>query len=143
MHARTLCPYSVIEIEGVKYHHHPNGGGLVAEGAEADPTAFIDVGVTVTEHARVLGNVRLEGHACVSGKAEVSGEVCVRDDVVISGESVVTGQVKLSDAVRICNHSRVEGDMWFSGHGLISHSHLSGHGRHHNPRMINVERELN
>ncbi len=46
MGGKVLFEGDVIEIDGVKYRHHPNGGGLVAETAYAAPTAHIGFEVT-------------------------------------------------------------------------------------------------
>jgi hypothetical protein len=41
MDIKILSKDAVIEIDGVPYHHHPNGGGLVASTADVAETAFI------------------------------------------------------------------------------------------------------
>ena len=69
-------------INGTRYHHHPNGGGLVAETANVENT------VHVAPMAIVSGNANLTGNVRVTGFAQVGGDVQACDDVTFSGRSI-------------------------------------------------------
>jgi hypothetical protein len=60
----------VHRIDGVVYHRHPNGGGLVAETASVAPTAFVGYDARVGGDARVCGNARVGDGALVGGGDE-------------------------------------------------------------------------
>lgn len=70
--------------DGVKYHFHPNGGGLVAETAYVAPT------VHVALLAEVSGQACLEGDVQVTGRARVGGTVKASGHVVFAGKSNTT-----------------------------------------------------
>jgi len=55
-----------VTIDGVVYHPHPNGGGLVAETATVAESALVGVFAQVYGNARVLGEARVYGEAQVS-----------------------------------------------------------------------------
>ena len=40
-------------IDGVQYHRHANGGGLVADTARVAETAFIGVDAQISENAQI------------------------------------------------------------------------------------------
>ena len=81
---KVLYSEAVLEIDGVKYHHHPNGGGLVAETAEVAPTAYVGLFARVCayakvgDYANVCGNARVCAYAKVDACAWVCGERIVR-----------------------------------------------------------------
>src|SRR5512133_2451498 len=94
---KVLTKAPVMEIEGVQYHHHLNGGGLVAETAQVEDSVYIGPCAKVCGHCKVSGDVLIFGHAWLSGTAEVSGRaqifgnarVCdnasIRDDAKVYG----------------------------------------------------------
>ena len=83
IHVFTKEP--VIEIDGVKYHHHPNGGGLVAETAEVDDSAFIG------PVAKVCGSGRVCDQAFIFGNAWIFDSAVVADNAQIFGNARIFG----------------------------------------------------
>ncbi|PIS35890.1 MAG: hypothetical protein COT36_00060, partial [Parcubacteria group bacterium CG08_land_8_20_14_0_20_38_56] len=59
----------VITVYGVKYYHHSNGGGLVAETAKVAETAYVGPFALVKDEAQVLDKARIEDRAVISEKA--------------------------------------------------------------------------
>ena len=84
MRVTVLVTESVLEIDGVRYHHHPNGGGLVADGAQVDPSASVDLQCIVQGRATIGARARLTGRITVSAGARVNegetydGELIIR-----------------------------------------------------------------
>lgn len=72
----------IFVIDGVAYHSHPNGGGLVAETATVAPTVF------VAEKAMVLDQACLKDCVRVTGFAQVGGTVKASGHVTFAGKSV-------------------------------------------------------
>src|SRR3989338_2477551 len=74
----------VVVRDGIRFYHHPNGGGLIAETAKVAPS------VHVAPLAIVFGEAQLSDNVQVTGKAQVGGSVVASDEVVFSGSVVVT-----------------------------------------------------
>lgn len=62
-----------IEIDGVEYHRHENGGGLVAATATVHASDFVGFFAQVSDNAKVRGNAQVSGNAQVFGDAQVFG----------------------------------------------------------------------
>lgn len=75
-------------IDGVKYHHHPNGGGLVAE------TAFVDETVFVDEDAVVSGRATARDFTVIYGCSEIADDAFVFNALVV--DSVICGDARVS-----------------------------------------------
>lgn len=94
-------------VDGVKYHRHPNGGGLVTETAFVAPTAFVGPFALVKDKARVLNNAQIldraiiEEHAVVNGEARVYGEARVFGDAQVYGGARVYGSTRVYGLARI------------------------------------------
>lgn len=73
---RVLIPDAVIAIDGVRYRHHPNGGGLVAVDAQVDPTAFVSLESIVHSGATIEANVQLDGRITVHPNNRVRTGAC-------------------------------------------------------------------
>ncbi len=72
----------------IKYHRHPNGGGLVAETAFVDKEAYIGSEAEVSNEARVIGNVMIKDRVLICGKAIVDGS---KNSVEIGGDTIIGG----------------------------------------------------
>ncbi len=77
MFAKVLFNGPCVEINGVQYRHHPNGGGLVAVTAKVAGTAQIDLSSMVKDHAEIGSYAKIEDgaticdHAVIEDAAEV------------------------------------------------------------------------
>lgn len=91
---------------------HPNGGGLVADSARVDATAFVGPDAQVLGKAEVRGEARIEdqavvrdaivkdravvsGHALVCENSIIENDAKVRDFAVVKGRTTVAGQAKI------------------------------------------------
>ena len=74
----------VVVRDGVRFYHHPNGGGLVAETAQVAPS------VHVAPLAIVFGEAQLSENFQVTGRAQVGGSVVASDEIVFGGSVIVT-----------------------------------------------------
>src|SRR3989338_7474305 len=90
-------PETIVEIHGVKYHRHENGGGLVAETATVDPTEYVGPNAWVHDRAQVLDLVRIED------KAEVRGNTRVTARAKVCGSSIVDDTAQIGGSVEIHN----------------------------------------
>lgn len=90
------------------FSRHANGGGIKADTATVDASAYIGTNAMVLGTARVYGNARIEDYALVSGSA-VIGRSGQPDDPVISGHAYVT------DSAQIYNHAKVRDYGWVWG----------------------------
>lgn len=71
-------------IGGVRYHHHLNGSGLVAE------TANVALTVHVGAMAVVSGNARLEGEVRLTGSVNIGGDVTASGKIAFGGSGKLT-----------------------------------------------------
>ena len=100
----------------VPAHHHPNGGGLVAETARVANTAYVGLQARVFGEAEVLGHARIKdcaevsahstvrGRAQVLGKSKVQGHALIEDEVIIEGNCFVATNIHLKGSARIGGH---------------------------------------
>ena len=98
-----------IEIDGVKYHHHSNGGGLVAETAYVAPT--VEVGP----------------RAMVAGKAQISDKVHILDLSLVDGNANLSGGVIVEDFVHIGSNANVSGGVYVNGRSNVIGGNISGY----------------
>ncbi len=103
---RTAAPATGI-------HRHANGGGVVADTAEVDASAYVGPEAMVLGSAKVHGKARIEDFALVDGKAQV-GRKGQSDDPVVSGYAHVT------DEAQVYGHGKVREHAWISGKAQIS-----------------------
>ncbi len=106
---KVLTEGPVLEIDGVRYHHHPNGGGLVAETAQVADTVYVGPCSKVCGHCKVSDDVIVFGNAWISDKAEVSGSA------QIFGSARVYGNARVQDDAKIYGCARVHGDAVITG----------------------------
>ena len=101
MFAKVLFDGPCVEINGVQYRHHPNGGGLVAVTATVAKTAKIDLSSIVKDHAEVGSYAKInEGsvicdHAVIGDAAEIhqatiGGNVMVPQGTVVRCKRTIT-----------------------------------------------------
>lgn len=102
LHGSSAC----IEIDGVKYKHHINGGGLVAETAIVEATVFVDLSSIVYGQAKVEGSVKIRFGSEVGENAHIYGDVEIT-------ESMVRGRVKIHGNIWVAD-TDLEGNLEFS-----------------------------
>jgi|APSaa5957512622_1039677.scaffolds.fasta_scaffold127311_1 UDP-3-O-[3-hydroxymyristoyl] glucosamine N-acyltransferase len=88
-------------INGVAFHCHPNGGGLVAETATVADSAWVG------PNARVFGRAIVRDNTTVCGHAMVCGHAIVRDNATVEGTSRVYDYAVICDDAKIKGASRV------------------------------------
>lgn len=121
---KVLTAVPVIEIDGVRYHHHPNGGGLVAETAEVADRVYVGPCARVCDYSRLSGDVLVFGNAWISGRAEVSGAA------LVFGHARVFGNAKVRDYTKIYGSARVHGDAVISGFAeALDKADIGGYAR--------------
>lgn len=104
MGTEILFAGPAIEIDGVKYHHHVNGGGLVAETAHVADTAFIG------PFAKVCGKASISGEAFVFGNAWIFDNAEVCDNAQVFGNAKVFGNARVSGNAKIYGFASVYGN---------------------------------
>lgn len=72
-----------VVINGVKYYPHPNGGGLVAETANVNDSAFVALEARVTGNASVYGDARIIGFSVIAGSAVIWRGQVVNNKIII------------------------------------------------------------
>lgn len=120
------------------FHRHPNGGGLVADTAHVDDTAYIGKYCVVYDQGKVLQNAEIRGMARITCNAVIAGNAIVQDDAHVSGDALVTDSAIISDSARVYGNSKilefveisdsacVRGRSVLSGNVKISnHAHIS------------------
>ena len=84
----------------VSAHHHPRGGGWVADTAVVSPTAFVGPDAKVYDHATVGDGVAVHHDSRVFDIAMLSGPVVVQDRARVFGRAMVSGPATISgDAI--------------------------------------------
>lgn len=128
--AKVLITEFVVEdTDGVKYRHHPNGGGLVAETASVAPTAVIGPDAFVCDRAQVLEHAVIDaggvsGNAVVLGHAKVRGGL-VSDHARVFGHAVIDGgeacgRAQVFGNARVSSGAIVKGDARVGGDVQLS-----------------------
>lgn len=98
---------------------HANGGGLVANGAEVDASAFVGPEARVLEGAKVLGKARIEDKAVVRN-ATVQDEAVVSGNALVSDGAVISGHAKVRDYAVIKENSSLGGSAKVIEHAVLS-----------------------
>ena len=86
MDIKVLSTAPVVEIDGVKYHHHPNGGGMVSEHAQVADTVYIGPFAKICGHCKLSGEAFVFGNAWIFDKAEVSGRAEIFGNARVFGQ---------------------------------------------------------
>ncbi|MGN6644617.1 MAG: DUF6055 domain-containing protein, partial [Verrucomicrobiota bacterium] len=94
------------------FHTHTNGGGIVANTATVDASAYVGPNAMVLGTAKVYGNARIEDYALVDGSATI-GRSGQSDDPVVSGHAYVT------DTAQVYGHAKVRDYGWVWGAAKI------------------------
>jgi len=79
---KVLVRGPIIEIDGVKFHLHLNGGGMVAENAKVAVSATIGVCARVLSGATVCSDARILGRSVVGKDAIVESRALLRDSIL-------------------------------------------------------------
>ena len=99
---------------GTRWLPHPNGGGMVADTATVDPSAYIGPTARVSGTAQVSENAHVSGNAQVSGDAWVFGAAQVYGDAQVSGDARVFWNARVLGDARISSGADI---LCFSGVG--------------------------
>ena len=120
-----------IEIDGVKYHHHPNGGGLIAETSDVDFESIVELGSIVSGETQIHGKVIIRNNSKVSD-ASINGTAII-DSSGISSGAIISG------SPQILNKSSVFGGGKVSDNALLDKSSVnSGSWVHGNAQLNNT-----
>lgn len=126
---------ATVEIDGVQYHRHPNGGGLVHPDATVHPTAYIgprsQVHSRATVHARALiddatvgagavvgelaelgRSVKLEYKAIVGYQTTVGVGTVIMERADTGINSVIDDHLDIGERVTILDESIICHDVW-------------------------------
>jgi len=103
VNVRLLTEGPVLEIDGEKYHHHPNGGGLVAETAKVGKTAFIGPFAQIRHRATVDEGAKVDDRAMVAGDAFIASGSVLLDTCYVFGRASILG-------AEISGNSRIHGE---------------------------------
>lgn len=130
MDINVLITAPVVEIDGVKYHHHPNGGGMVSEQAQVADTVYVGPFAKICGHCKLSGEAFVFGNAWIFDKAEVSGSA------EIFGNARVFGNAKITGDAKVYGFSVVYGDAVVSGVAEVSEkAEVGGNARINNARI--------
>ena len=119
MDVKVLSTKPVLEIDGVKYHLHPNGGGLVAETAEVAETAFVSPAALVQGQAKILDQARIDGASVIRDNAKVYEHAQLIGGPQVSGQAEIFGHSRVLGWTHIRDKARIFGQavVW---HGLLT-----------------------
>ena len=87
--------------------HHPNGGGIVQNGATVDATAYVGTNAMVLNTAKVRGYARIEDYAVVMNSAVVSNNAVVSGHAVVMNNAAVYGNAKVRDWARVFGYVEI------------------------------------
>lgn len=110
----------------VRYRRHDNGGGLVAQTASVDPTAFVaetawvDPGAQVGGGARVGAHVWLEPGAVVGPHAQLGTHVHVGRGAVVGAAARLGTRVSVGSGARLAAGVAVSADESIPDHALVT-----------------------
>ena len=105
----------LFEVNGVKYHRHPNGGGLVAETARVAETAYVGPFALVKDKAQVLDEARIEDRAVISEKAVIREKAQVSGSALVCDSALVYGSTRVCGSARVFGSAQVYDSAWISG----------------------------
>lgn len=113
-----------LTLNGVKYSHHPNGGGLVAETAKVAPGAFIGRYVVVHDRAEIGGRAKLFGDIVIRDNTRITGYVYMCGDIEVKGNTVISGKSRIiGKGVKVIN-AKLRNHIADYGNEVISDSSL-------------------
>lgn len=124
MDIKVFSTEAVVEIDGVKYHHHPNGGGMVAETAQVADSVFVGPFAKICGHCKLSGKVFVFGNAWIFDKAEVSGNVDIFANARVFGNAKLTGEAKVYGAAGIYGDALVSGNV-----EVFEHAEVGGNAK--------------
>ncbi len=96
-------------IDGERYFHHANGGGLVAVSAHVAPSVFVGPEAKVCDYAIVRGTVRVMHQATVAGHATVSGSGKIRDQARVDGCAILRCRISVRSHAHITGTALLDG----------------------------------
>ncbi len=108
----VLYKENCLDIDGILFHHHQNGGGLVAETANVAETAYVGLRCVVLDNASVLGFSR------------ISGISIVKDSTIISGMSMIYGDSVITDNAEVSGKALVYNSEISGNSRILSHAHI-------------------
>lgn len=123
-------------INGVHYHHHPNGGGWVAETASVDESVWVGGLVFVHGKPRISENVVLLDMVEIDGSPTISGNAVLSNWTKVWGSPTICGNVRTYQHTRIFDKAVLEdyailvqtsifGKAYAGGECLIEYSKLT------------------
>lgn len=120
-----------IKEHGVKFHHHLNGGGLVAETASVEESVFVGPNVIVRGSPNIRGNVCLDGYTRVWGSPDILDNVQVAGfshifGGVLEGDVSISGQAMIGKGTHMSDHVMAFGQLYimngrFGGNMIVNH----------------------
>ena len=96
----------------VRAHYHPNGGGIVADTAMVDPSAFVDVTAKIYNNANVGKNCIIIGNSSVYDDAFLNTGVHIEDKVSVFGEAVLAPHVHLVGHFIVREHTYIGNNVY-------------------------------
>ncbi len=103
----------------VPAHHHPNGGGWVADTARVADTVYVGLQARVFGEAEVLGHARIEDCAEVSGHPTVRGRAQVLGKSKVQGRALIEDEVIIEDSCFIATNIHLKGSARIGGHETL------------------------
>lgn len=103
--------YEELETEDgkvVRYQRHENGGGLVAKGAQVDPTAYLADSAWVDPGAVVEAGASVGKFCWVEPGAVVQARARLGSHVHVGREAVVGRGARLGTRVEVGAHARLD-----------------------------------
>lgn len=113
-------------INGVRYVHHPNGGGLVSERAEVTASVFVG-GHVIVHSGRIRGRVRLLDLVEIFGQPDISGEATIAGRTLVYGTPRITGKPVILGRSAILKNANIEGSPTIKSSRISDEGTVSGH----------------
>ena len=112
----------------VPAHHHPKGGGIVADSAMVDETVYVGPYAMIYGNARVYGDAKIDGYArvyedaFVYENAKISGDARVYGKAAINGNARISGNARIYDKAKIMDQAQVFGEAEVYGNAIVRNS---------------------
>jgi carbonic anhydrase/acetyltransferase-like protein (isoleucine patch superfamily) len=112
----------------VPAHHHPKGGGIVADSAMVDETVYVGPYAMIYGNARVYGEAKIDGYARIYEDAfvyenvKISGDARVYGKSAINGNARISGSAKVYDKAKIMDQAQVFGEAEVYGNAIVRNS---------------------
>ena len=100
----------IVEVGGIRYRRHANGGGLVAETATVASRVFVGCEARITGNATVRGDVRLYGETEIGDNANVYGQY---------GAIILRHRYRIGGDIELTNRSFVDCEL-FGDQNLVA-----------------------